>query len=373
MNGLVSDLIAPQSDWLYGATKSAFPAGTKIKNVSLNGVTAVVNLTGAAMVKASGDPAVMEQISSQLFNTLYSVPQANSSGQAVQSIQVEVNNTPWVPPNGQGNAVQQSSQVKPATGAGSVFYYVDKAGYLVSQNGTGGRPVRGAQLGTDVTQVAVSRDNTFVAALRGSTLYTGVIGGPLTKRGAGYTSISWDANDDLWATAGSQVEMFRSVVGQQQVLGEMLQANVRDFYSYENPAATLGMLRVAPDGVRVAIVIGGTTLAYGAISGQQGANPQITLSPAEEKSVNDTTFGSLTWYGSDDVITLSTPGWALTEYPVSGGPATSISSDSGMESITAGSGPLLVAALSNGDLVSDASLMGAWTGLGQGRAPAYPG
>jgi hypothetical protein len=370
MNGLVNDLITPPGGWLNGPTRTAFPAGTKIKNVSLNGVTAVVNLTGAAMVKASGDNVVMEQISSQLFNTLYSVARANSSGQAVQSIQVEVNNTPWP---STGSAIQQSSVIKPATGSSSIFYYVSSTGYLTSQNQAGGNTTKIQQVGTDVTQVAVSRDRSYLATLRGGTLYTGVLGGPLTNRGTGYTSISWDASDDLWTTQGSQVEMFRSGANRRQVLGEMVQASVMDSYSYENPIADLSLLRVAPDGVRVAIVIDGTTLAYGAISGQQGTSPQIDLSPVKEQSVNDTTFSSLTWYGSDDVITLSSPGPAVTEYPVSGGSATSISSDSGMKSITAGSGPLLIAALNDGDLVSDASLVGAWTALNPGRAPTYPG
>ena len=373
MNGLVSDLITAPTDWLGGATKTAFPAGTKIRGVSLNGVTAVVNLTGAAMVKASADNGVMQQISAQLFNTLYSVAQTSSSGQAVQSIQVEVNGTPWVPPNGQNSAVQQSSQVKPAAGASSVFYYVTKAGSLFSQNVTETQPARVAQLGTGVTQIAVSPDGSFLAALRGSTLYTGVLGGTLAKRGTGYTSISWDVNDDLWAAQGSQIQMFRSAVGQRQVLGDVVQVNVVNPYSFENPNATLSLLRVAPDGVRVAIVIGGTTLAYGAISGQDGANPQITLSPVQEQSVNATTFTSLTWYGSDDVITLSNPGSAVTEYPVSGGSATSISSDFGMESITASSGSPLVASLSNGDLVSDVSPQGAWMTITDGSSPAYPG
>jgi hypothetical protein len=370
MNGLVNDLIAQPKDWLYHATKTAFPAGTKIRSVSLNGVTAVVNLTGAAMTKVSSDGEVMEQISSQLFNTLYSVAQTGSAGQPVQSIEVEVNGVPF---GRQGSAVQQSSVLKPADGSSSVFYYVANTGYLNSQNVTGGAPTRITQLGRGVTQVAVSRDGSYLAELRGSTLYTGVLGGALTRRGTGYTSISWDLNDELWAAQGNQIVMFRSAVGQRQTLGELVAVSVVDPYSFENPDATFSLLRVAPDGVRVAVVIGGTTLVYGAISGQDGTSPQITLSPVQEQSVNATTFTSLTWYGSDDVITLSTPGWAVTEYPVSGGPTNSISSDSGMVSITASPRSPLIAALNNGDLVTNASLTGAWMDISEGSAPTYPG
>ncbi len=49
MNGLVHDLITPPPDWLSrGATKTAFPLGTKqIGDVTLTGGTAAVNLGGA--------------------------------------------------------------------------------------------------------------------------------------------------------------------------------------------------------------------------------------------------------------------------------------------------------------------------------------
>ena len=40
-------------------------------------------------------------------------------------------------------------------------------------------------------------------------LYTGLVDGPLTKRGTGFASMSWDANDDLWASQNGQVVMFR--------------------------------------------------------------------------------------------------------------------------------------------------------------------
>src|SRR5450756_3258523 len=54
MNGLVYDLVKPQKDWLSGgATRTAFPAGTtfpagptSIGAVTIEGVTAVVNLGG---------------------------------------------------------------------------------------------------------------------------------------------------------------------------------------------------------------------------------------------------------------------------------------------------------------------------------------
>jgi hypothetical protein len=132
-------------------------------------------------------------------------------------------------------------------------------------------------------------------------------------------------------------------------------------------------IRVAPDGVRVALVIGDNELTFGAISGQEGPDPQIALSQVQLNPPTGTGFTGLTWYGPDNVITLALPGPAATEYPVSGGTPTSIPVEPDMETITASSGNLLIAGLTDGTLVADNSLTGAWMFLGDGINPAYPG
>jgi len=376
MNGLVHDLIAPPDDWLSGgATQTALPAGTKIGGVTLNGVTALVDLTGT-IAKAGISTQTLELVSAQLLWTLCG---AEQSGQPVQSVELELNGKPWVPPGGQGNPVQVQHQSKrsPAQGAGSVFYYVDSAGYLTSQDGALGKPDHIEQIGTGYTQVAVSPDGRYLAALRGQTLYTGLVGGPLDKRGSDYLTISWDVNDNLWASVGDQIVMFKNAVGIRQPLGQMIPVNVGSASSgLTSVTGPFTALRVAPDGVRVAIVIGGSlgnVLTFGAISGEQGSRPQIMLSDVQLTPLNATAFTGLTWYGPDDVITLAQPGPAATEYPVSGGTPTSIPVDDGMETITASSGNLLVASMPDGRMMADASLTGSWTLIGTGSSPVYPG
>jgi Lipoprotein LpqB beta-propeller domain/Sporulation and spore germination len=366
MHGLVQDLITPPKDWLSnGATKTALPAGTKISQVSADGVTAIVNLTGS-IVKAGNE--VMQRVSSQLYWTLV--------GQGVRSIQVEQNGKQWSPPGSQGNPVQRQTKQAPATGANLVnYYYVDSAGYLVSRKGTTGKPVQLERIGTTYSQVAVSPDGRYLAALRDNTLYTGIVSGGLAKRGSGYQTISWDANNNLWAAQGAQVIMFHITVTQRQPLGQVASVPVDVITSSgvkNNPGVPFSTLRVAPDGVRVALVIGKTQLTFGAISGQQGQEPQIRLSQVQfSPSANE--FTGLTWYGPDNVITLALPGPAATEYPVSGGAPTSIPVEPGMTTITATSGNVLVAGLPNGHLVVDTNPFGAWMPLGMGGAPAYPG
>jgi Lipoprotein LpqB beta-propeller domain/Sporulation and spore germination len=377
LNGLVQDLITPPDDWLSGgATKTALPAGTKLSGVTVvDSVTALVNLTGS-IAKDGGNAALMEQVSTQLLWTLSGSRQNGSTG-AVQSVEVKLNGHPWFPPDSPGNPVQQKSQSKtaPPTGANSVYYYVDSAGYLTSRQGTGGKPQRVQLLGTGYTQVAVSPSGKYVAALRGTALYTGLLGDALEKRGSGYATMSWDGSDNLWTAQGGQVFMYRVTVTVRNRIGQL---NPVPVTVNNPPAKDVGIaftaLRVAPDGVRVALVIENGELTFGAISGQQGQNPQITLSEVKLTPPSTaTTFSGLTWYGPDNVITLAQPGPAATEYPVSGGYSTQIPVEPGMKTITASLGNLLIAGLTDRTIVADNSLTGAWMSLGNGVAPAYPG
>lgn len=383
MNGLVKDLITPPADWLSkGATKTAFPAGTKLSGVELNGATAIVDLTGTI---AKAKEPTMLRVSAQLLYTLQGAVQGGPNGQAVQSVEIQVNGKPWIPLDGQGSPVQQGTSYHPAVGPSSAkYYYVDSSGYLTSSTAGGGAADRLAKIGTGYSRIAVSPDGNYVAALRGDTLYAGVVGSPLVKRGSGYASISWDVNDDLWATAGDRIVMFRGAAGAQP-LGPMVPVTVFSTSDLDLPPYT--DIKVAPDGVRVAIVMEGEYLTFGAISGRLGPNPQISLStvqyqPASPDQSNAVSvkFKAISWYGPEHVITLATPGPVVTEYSLSGGASQPIPADPGMQTITASAGQPLIAGLPKGLLASDASLIGSWMPVTgnhsrpvKGSAPAYPG
>jgi hypothetical protein len=389
MDGLVNDLIVPPDDWLSGgATKTVFPPKTKVNDVVLDGVTAVVDLTGTAIGKASTDTNtdVMQRISAQLLSTLSDATPSGSTGQGVQSVEVVVNGKPWVPPDSQGNPVQPAANWHPALGTSTEFYYVNSAGNLIGRTATGNKTVTIAKIGTGYSKIAISADGAYLAALRGSTLYTGLVDGPLTKRGSGFMTMSWDPNDNLWASQGAQVVMFRGTQNPRQPLGPLVPVEVQPSEPFTS-SGPYTALQVAPDGVRVAMVIGGSELTFGAISRQQSQNPQITLSLVQEDASTqaqtapaNASFTSLTWYGPDKVITLGEPGPSVTEYPVSGGSPTSIQADPDMQTITASSpGQPLIAGLPKGRMKTDASPIGSWMFItdgdtpADGSFPAYPG
>src|SRR5260370_35452238 len=81
----------------------------------------------------------------------------------------------------------------------------------------GGKPVKVAHIGTGFAQIAVWRDKQYVAAVKNGSLFTGRVGDPLVRRaGDGYTALSWDRVDDLWATTGDQVGMLSGAASPSQ-------------------------------------------------------------------------------------------------------------------------------------------------------------
>jgi Lipoprotein LpqB beta-propeller domain/Sporulation and spore germination len=381
MDGLVYDLINPPGDWLSrGATTSFFPKKTTtIGDVTLNGGTAAVNL-GGAITKDANDTLLMQQVSAQL---LYTLVGSGGSGPTVQSVELSVNGKPWPPPGSDLNPVQQLHQSKytPANGASSQFYYVDGAGDLLSGASSASKPVKVAHIGTGFTQIAVSPDKQYVAALqKNGSLFTGRVGGPLVRRaGDGYTSLSWDPADDLWTTTGDQIVMISGAASPSQQAGKPVAVSVVNSDGTTQNVGPFTALRVAPDGVRVAIIVGGNDLDFGAFVPLNNARPgqpavEIVLSQFYV-SVPSATFTSVTWYGPDNVIALrDDPGPELTEYPVDGGSSTSIPAQPHMSWITASLGNPLIASLSKGTMMADTSLSGVWTTVqGTGIFAVYPG
>jgi hypothetical protein len=379
MDGLVHDLIKPPHDWLWagGATSTAFPEGTTTAgHVTLNGGTAFVNLGGSiAKLTGSARDSVLEQVSGQLFKTLSG---AGQSGHTAQSIVVEIDGQPWFPRGSQDNPVQRPSKFKPATGGETAeFYYLDNRGNLVRRDGLQGKEDLLGRLGTAYTQLAISPDRKYIAALNGSSLYTGVVGGKLGKRpGGSYLSISWDRDDQLWATTSDQI---MTVPGASPVSQPPMPVLVVNSDGSSDVPGPFAPLQVAPDGVRVAMIAGSGQLRFGAISRPLGAlasqgNFAITLSPFSVSApVSDTFFSGLTWYGPDDVITFAEPGPVVTDFPVNGGTATSIPGDAQMDSISASAGHPLLAAQTDNKIAADFSLTGSWTPVAGGTSPVYPG
>lgn len=380
LNGLVHDLISHPGDWLRDGTRTAFPSGTTLLgDVTVNGGAAEVNLGGAA---ASSGDRQRELMSAQLLSTL------TGSGQGqplIQSVELDVDGRPWSPPQAQQNPVQHTAVLGVPDGHGAAFYYLDSQGNLMRDPGGGGSPTKERALGPGYSSIAVSRDGRYLAALRGGTLYTGPVDGTLVRRaGTGYTTMSWDARNQLWATARGRVFMLAGAATAQTatLLAAPQPVSVQQPNGLPETLPVTAV-RVAPDGVRVAFIIGGftETLAFGAISERgdpalDGIPPQISMSPFTV-SGGSSGFTEVSWYGADNVVTIGavagTSGPRLTEYSVNGASSSDIPSETGIGSITTSAGGELVAGTKDGQVLLNPSTDGTWTPLGSGTAPAYPG
>lgn len=359
LTGLVNDLISQPADWLSdGATVTAFPHGTRLLGVTLAGGTATVNL--AVKSASSATSKVFQEVTAQLLWTLT----GSGNQPAVQSVVLDVNGKPWG--SSGGVPVQQQSsyrQYEPPSGAQAAFYYLDSKGDVWRQSGATGKPAKVWAVpakGPQLSAIAVSPDGEYLAGLSGGSVYVGRLGGPLQRRATGgFTSVSWDSSDQLWLAGGANPEMLRASGGPPVPVTVLTTAPVT-------------ALRVAPDGVRVAVVLSDSELSFGAIVNQQSV-VTIVLSPF---SVTVPGLSGMTWYGAADVIALSGSGAdsVLTEYPVNGGTALKIPTTTAMTSIAASAGYPLIASSANGVLSYDESVSGAWVALDQsGQSPVYPG
>ena len=372
---LLKVMLAAPSGWLLNAAQTAFPPGTRLLNVSLDGGTVIVNLTGPV---AGVTDRALGQMSAQLLWTLAG---SSSDVPSIQSVELEVNGTPRTLP-GSGGPVQQigsyGSYVPPAPAHAS-FYYADSRGAVRSLSGTAqanapqGAPVRG-QAGTGqvpLTQIAVSPSGHYVAGIGpGGGLYTAslVKSAMLALRAGGpFTSLSWDTHDNLWAVGNGQVWLVPASSGAPIQVTTMLA-----------PGQRVTALKVAPDGVRCAMLVTGSGVSQLMLAAIVHSGSQAFIGKPVPISSQSGHFIALTWYDADHVIVLSRPSGnpVLDEVAINGGKTlVPVPAQDGTVSITAdGSSNPLVAGLAGGQMATLASLGGLWSGVvGAGRAPAYPG
>jgi hypothetical protein len=385
VNGLVQDLINQPNDWLgeddstSRATYTAFPQHTSLQGaVTVDGGTASVNLTGPGVSRAS--LTMKEQISAQLLCTLTGACQGEQ--QQVKSVALSIDGKLFVPPNASGNAVQHQAQYQPlASSQADGLYYLTASGQLERQADPQAKPVTLASIGTGYSSLAVSPDGKYFAVVRKGNLYTGTVGdASLAGRGLGdgITSLSWDRGDNLWVVNSEGVSTLTATPGKSAPPPVPVSINnFSDAASCGSDSDDVVALRVAPDGVRVAIVYGGAqeTLAFGAIARSGPASQpsiEVNLSPFFVCKAAGA-FTSLSWYGADDVVALGEPDNWVTDYPVNGGSTTTVQGPQGTStSITANADWGLVAA-GNGTMSAAASLSSAWGTPDPGLSPAFPG
>ena len=413
----------PQTPWLKGAAYTTFPPGTKVLNVTLDGAAATVDLGGTGMARAG--QATRGQVSAQLVWTLTG---SRASPSAIQSVELEIDGKPFIPSASSCAASQGQSAFQkqstyqcddPNPSAATSFSYVNGGqawlrcgSELLAQQGDIGpvRPMvsRGGVLNGPqcpaagfvstnslapppaqltalpaMSMLAISPDGEHVAFVSPGhdVLYIGTLSGHAvqfqrTPRliAPGITALSWDRNDNLWFVQNGTIYTVSATSKPAQVFGFV---------------GTATDLSVAPDGVRIAIIVqdgAASELELAAVnpdssgqstSGEMGPpSAHFYLGPAVPLGPNLLDPTSLTWYDADDLLVLDHAGGqnTLWEVPVDGQQAEPELTPAGAISIAAdGLANALVAGLSDGKLAVSTGLGGQWQYLYQpGQDPAYP-
>jgi hypothetical protein len=236
-----------------------------------------------------------------------------------------------------------------------------------------------------LSRIAVSTSGHYLAGVGGpaTTVYTedlaaaakehapARVGGLHVRlTGTGFSTPSWDSAGDLWVAGRVQ--------GQPGVWVIPAASGGRPIpVSLPVGMGPVTGLRVAPDGVRIALIVGTGASAHlmvGAITRSGGAvfiTQAVPLAPGLPGPPT-----TLTWYDEDHLlaITQSANGAQLWEVPVNGDLAVPVSVPPGMASITA-AGPQnsLYVGVSGGRLESSIGLREPWRDITAGSAATYPG
>jgi hypothetical protein len=285
----------------------------------------------------------------------------------------------------------------PHPGGNGLVYYVDPEGTAraLSSQAASGVPVAG-EAGTGhvpLGTVAVSPDGRYMAGLSkpaGSVYITslkpGSRPGQHSPAGvmhhrlgtAGFTSISWDNQDDLWLAGRIGNEAKVSVLRNGR--GTATTVTLPPHFGYVTG------IRVAPDGTRVALMVGSGAKAHlelGYILSNSPTSLTITHLLPLGPGLADVT--AMTWFNDDQLVVSATPVPSgieqgsttqpqLWEVPADGDVATSLhATEPDVTSITAAGPQSSLYLISNGRLLKSVSLGEPWAFVVAGQGADYPG
>lgn len=359
---LVSALLAGPSDWLAPAVRTALPDGVGlIGNVPLHDDGTVdVNLSASIRNASTTDLAAL---SAQLVWTLQQV-------QGVTAVRLLADGAPLSVP---GRTSRQSvsswpsfSPAGPPVAKGLLYVHGGRLGATGDDAAVTVRSVP-----THVWAAARSADGSTLAVVQQTTsafrLLVGKAGKHLTVRlhAASMTPPTFDADGDV-------VTVVTSTAGRHVVAvspdGHVHQISV-DSALLRQPVTSL---RIAPDGARVAAIVGAGRLLVGRVSGR-GASASLSGFHALVPSLEF--VRGVSWFGSDALFVTCSGGPGprkLVETDLDGYAVQQISlpfSGSPID-VAAVAGQPLTVATDDGSLWQN---IGGWHRLAAGGVPVYSG
>lgn len=377
---LINDLRQDPGGWLQSAAHTAVPADTELaKPVQLlpspsGGKTAMVDLHVPGTLTGDQKQAIATQVATTLTSRAY--------GSALcQAVRLRINGRLWpAPPHDQLLSAGNLSQSIPHWRGNAAVYYLSTNGSPRTLSGldTRGVPLPGETGG--LSRIAVSPDGKYIAGLSasGSTISVGSLAGgssgqhpPVGLRprlsGAFFTAMSWDGGHDLWVAG-----RLRHSPGLWMLppTGKPVRVQL------PSGLAPISALRVAPDGVRVAMAVGtgrAAQLVLGAIVRLAGnlyiPSSVVPLGPGL------TGVTALAWYDEDQLLVVAGgSGKGLSLVPANGANGRHLPGQNGIVSVTA-AGPQnpMYVSLASGQVEKSVGIGEFWNFITDGRAVTYPG
>jgi hypothetical protein len=384
---LINDLINGPTGWLQGAAQSAFPQGShpvlpiQVFPGPSGGRTAIVNIAASAHTDGARKNRMAAQLVATLTSPVYSAP-------LFRAVKVKINGQLWQPPHHQSTALGLSvyQQQIPHPPAGVKAYYLAQGGVLRSLSAGADRGAvvtRGAGAGqVQLSKIAVSPDGSHLAGLAGpsNAVHTGeLVTSSSGQRqsveqlheqltGTSFSSLSWDNSGDLWVVGkrGHRRGVWVLVHGQGS-------ANLVQLPPDLGPVTSL---RVAPDGVRVAMIVGEGARAHLVLAAAMHDRTGFFLGTTAPLVPALPPVSALTWYDEDHLLVITGSGgdsqyW---EVPVDGYNPVSLNKLPGLTTVTAaGPGHPIYLGLANGQLERAAGLNQPPVPITPGQAVIYPG
>lgn len=367
---MVQSLLDGPSEWFAPAVRSAVPEGTTLvgPEIVVDAGTARVNLAGPISELSDVE---LDRLAAQLAWTLGQVPGVTTIALLEHGVPVPVSGS-----ESDTFATNAYPVYNPAfVPTGDAVYALGPQGAIVADQERV-EPVPGS-FGDGVTVRSLAVDRLGTAGVGVTLDGTLLLRAPFTEgaeavvvtAGTDLAQPSWDRNDTVWVAdrkqSGSTLLALESdgtetVVDAARFAGERVQ-----------------QMRVSPDGVRVAVLVGPPAEAevvLGLVLREPGENPRLgrwqTL-PLGLEEIRD-----ITWSGVTGLVVLASPDeeQALQPYQVDLAEVDPVSRGeiSRAVSIAAAPGqPLVVATDANELLRQDVPLE--WSPITAGRAPTYPG
>jgi hypothetical protein len=261
---LIEGLFNDSGSWLSGATSTAFPAGTKLKQLSIINQTAVVNLGGTATGLARHHTQQLDEMDEQLKATLTSA--SAYSPPVAHRVRLEINGaTPYlgVPPSDLIPPVSVANEPEPIffqNSPDSVAELLPKhrhAEQVLWPNEVGGNKISAiaAQPG-GASQPPGAQLAAAVQAGNGCTVYVVTPGRrssyavyPLPAAAGPCTSLSWDSSDRIWVATARRIWVV------QPGAHALTAVAVPDIPGTGGAHYKILALKLAPDAVRAALLI----------------------------------------------------------------------------------------------------------------------